>query len=165
MQTAELSHAELLVLKAHFQNNPAVWGVSDFDVEMPEIIAHYQQIASPTQLIWREGVTRQEIYNDTSSTGTDWNWTTYKGQGVAEQNAWVQMFMGDEANFTKPNLRAGIGNIFGGANNNTLHALAIGQRPATVFEVIFSTNTTIAVCAHYGKTLDENLITTAVNTI
>jgi hypothetical protein len=97
--------------------------------------------ASPVYWAWRTDVSREQIYNEKSSDNTDWDWTIYKGQGVAEQNAWVQMFMGDVANFSKGNLRAGIGKIFGAANANTAHCLAIGRRPVTRFEKVFVIDT------------------------
>lgn len=99
------------------------------------------QINSPDFWVWRSAVTREEIYNETSSSGTDWSWTIYKAQAVPEQNSWTQMFMGDAANFSKPNVRAGISAIFGAANANTTHCLAIGRRKATRVERLFATGT------------------------
>lgn len=80
---------------------------------------------------WRTDVSRADIYHRTSPDATTWNWTTYKNQGVAEQNAWVQMFMGDIANFALLNLRAGVSAIFTGsaqANAQRDHCLAMGKR-------------------------------------
>lgn len=99
----------------------------------------YNAPASPAFWVRRTNVSRQEIYNNVSADGTSWDWTIYKGQGVAEQNAWTQMFMGDQADFSKPNLLAGIGKIFGISNVNTLHSLAIGRRQATRLEKLLST--------------------------
>lgn len=99
-------------------------------------------VASPAWTVWRTVVTRAEIYHRVSLEGTSWNWTTYKNQSVAEQNAWVQMFMGDEADFSLPNLRSGISAIFAGsaqANAQRDHVLATGKRSATVYEKVLST--------------------------
>lgn len=89
---------------------------------------------------WRTNVSRAEIYHGTSGEGTTWSWTFYKNQSVPEQNAWVQMFMGDQADFSQANLRAGISVIFTSASVvNATHALAIGKRLANKGEKIFST--------------------------
>lgn len=93
---------------------------------------------------WRTDVTRAEIYHSTSDDGTTWNWTTYKGQSVTEQNAWVQIFMGDVANFSLDNLRAGVDSIFSGAGapaTQRAHIAAIAKRLATTAERVFATGT------------------------
>lgn len=101
--------------------------------------------AVPDFWVWRTNVTRVEIYNAISPDATTWDWAIYKAQSVADQNAWTQMFMGDEANFSQPNLRAGIGKIFGVANVQTLHALAMGRRKATRIEKVLAVGTGSAV--------------------
>lgn len=104
-----------------------------------QIIADaYNAAASPAYNVWRTSVSRSDIYNGTSLDSTTWDWTLYKGQSVTEQNAWVQMFMGDVADFSKANLRGGIAKIFGAANAQTAHVLAIGRRLATRFEKLFA---------------------------
>lgn len=109
-----------------------------------EIAAWYNGVAAPDFWVWRTNVSREEIYNSTSPDSTTWNWTTYKNQAVAEQNAWVQMFMGDRANFSQPNLRAGIAAIFTGsaqANAQRDHCLAMGRRKSTRAEKLLATGT------------------------
>lgn len=99
----------------------------------------YNAPASPSYWVWRTNVTRADLYHSTSVDGTTWNWTTYKGQNVSEQNAWVQMFMGDEADFSRANLRAGVAAIFSGsaqANAQRDHCLAIGRRIASRLEKV-----------------------------
>ena len=100
---------------------------------------------------WRTNVSRAEIYNTTSGEATTWNWTTYKAQAVPEQNAWTQMFLGDQADFSQPNLRSGVAAIFGGANAQTAHVLAVSKRLATRAERVFATGTgTIGSPATFG---------------
>jgi hypothetical protein len=100
----------------------------------------YSSQAAPDYFVWRTSVARAEIYNITSESGTSWDWTFYKNQSVTEQNAWVQMFMGDQADFSRVNLRAGIGKIFtAGSSVNRDHALAIGRRRANRVEKLFGT--------------------------
>ena len=101
-------------------------------------------VASPDFWVWRTNVTRAEIYHTTSVDSTTWNWTTYKNQGVAEQNAWTQMFMNDQANFGLANLRAGVGAIFTGsaqANAQRDHILSIAKRLSSRFERVFAVGT------------------------
>jgi hypothetical protein len=91
---------------------------------------------------WRTAVSRAELYNKTSVNNTTWSWQFYKSQSVTEQNAWVQMFMGDQADFSQDNLRAGIAVIFTSASAvNATHALAIGKRLATRGEKVFASGT------------------------
>lgn len=94
--------------------------------------------ASPDYWAWRTSVSRSEIYNLISDAPSSWDWTFYKNQSATEQNAWVQMFMGDQADFSKMNLRGGIGKIFtAGASVNRDHAFAIGRRTVSVLEKLF----------------------------
>jgi hypothetical protein len=111
------------------------------DVGNQVIADAYNLAASPAYRAWRTSVSRAEIYNRTSLDGTTWDWTIYKGQSVTEQGAWVQMFMGDQADFSQANLRGGVAKIFGAANAQTAHVLAIGQRLMTRVEKLFAAAT------------------------
>lgn len=100
--------------------------------------------------VWRPDVSRSDIYtkqNDLTVSGSQtgfWSWQTYKGQAIAEQNAWVQMFMGDQADFSASNLRDGIDKIFTGSAAATAqrdHCLAIGRRKATRAEKALAAGT------------------------
>lgn len=131
-----LTAAQLAALKADIATSfPGQPNSSDAN---DAIAKAYNLTASPDYWVWRSRVTRAELYNEVSLDGTTWDWSIYKAQGVAEQNAWTQMFMGDQADFSKANLRSGIGKIFGAANANTTHCLAIGRRKATRFEKVFA---------------------------
>jgi hypothetical protein len=136
-----LTNAQLQTLKADIEADP-VFSTLPMTPDASFFIAEeYEKIAEPDYFVWRTDVQRAQIYHLTSSEGTSWNWTTYKNQGVAEQNAWTQMFMGDVANFALPNLRAGIGAIFTGsaqANAQRDHCLAIGKRRANRAEKLFA---------------------------
>lgn len=105
-----------------------------------------------TAYCWRTSVSRAEIYNLTSGEATNWSWTFYKNQSAVEQNAWVQMFMGDQADFSQDNLRAGIAVIFTSASAaNATHALAIGKKLATRGEKVFAAGTgTLQTPAKFG---------------
>lgn len=135
-----LTPQQLQALKADIASDPALASKPMTSGAALEIAAAYNAAASPAFKVWRSSVSRTEIYNKTSDDGTTWSWTFYKSQSVVEQNAWTQMFMGDQADFSQANLRAGIAVIFTAASAvNAAHALAIGKRSATRAEKLFST--------------------------
>lgn len=136
---AGLTNEQRIALKAAIIADPAltVWVQANNE----QAIADYYNVTG-TVYVWRTNVTRSEIYHRTSGEATTWNWTTYKNQAVAEQNAWVQIFMGDEANFALPNLRSGVDAIFSGAGAaaaQRAHIAAIAKRFASRVEALFAT--------------------------
>lgn len=136
---AGLTNKQRIALKAAIIADPAltVWVQANNE----QAIADYYNVTG-TVYVWRTNVTRSEIYHRTSEVATTWNWTTYKNQTVAEQNAWVQIFMGDEANFALPNLRSGVDAIFSGAGAaaaQRAHIAAIAKRFASRVEALFAT--------------------------
>lgn len=139
-----LTVAQLTTLKAAILADPILASQPMSSDGATTIAISLNALAVPDYWVWRTAVSRSEIYNLTSPDGTTWNWTTYKNQGVAEQNAWTQMFMGDVADFSKVNLRNGIGSIFTGsaqANAQTAHCLSMGRRLATRIEKLFAIGT------------------------
>lgn len=129
-----LTSAQLQALKANIAASSDLLVFPNNDDGNFAIAALYNLTAVPDFWVWRSDVTRSNIYNDTSPDSTSWDWTIYKGQSVPEQGAWTQMFMGDRADFSKPNLRAGIAKIFGAGNANNAHCLSIGRRQARRIE-------------------------------
>lgn len=139
-----LTNAQKALIKADIIANPDLNAFPNNLDGNYEIARLYGLTATPDFYVWRTEVTRAEVYHETSSDGTTWSWTTYKNQGATEQNAWVQMFMGDRANFAKPNLRAGIAAIFTGsaqANAQRGHCLAMGRRLAKRGEKVLASGT------------------------
>jgi len=108
------------------------------------MIAEWYSRTTAAYWVWRTDVSRADIYNNTSPDASTWNWTTYKNQGATEQNAWTQMFMGDRADFSKANLRAGVAAIFTGSAQATAqrdHVLSMGRRLARKIEQLLATGT------------------------
>ncbi len=139
---ATLTQQQLQTLKADIAADPALASKPMTSGAALEIASAYNAPASPTYKVWRSAVSRVEIYNKTSEQATTWSWTFYKNQSAVEQNSWVQMFMGDQADFSQANLRAGIQVIFTAASAaNATHALAIGKRSATRGEKLFAAGT------------------------
>jgi len=101
--------------------------------------------AAPAFFVWSTSVSRESIYNgNPQPENTSWNWSTYKSQSATEQNAWTQMFMGDQANFSKANVRAGVAAIFTGSaqqNAQQAHVLSCGRRQARRIEKILASGT------------------------
>lgn len=132
-----LSTAQLAAIKADILANPALSGQPNNSDGNAAIALVYNAVAAPDYWVWRSDVSRAQIYSDTGDGSSTWNWTTYKNQSATEQNAWVQMFMGDKADFGKVNLRAGVAAIFTGsaqANAQRDHVLSVGRRKATRIE-------------------------------
>lgn len=138
-----LTDAQKATLKTHILANQDTATLYT-DGNLPGLTDLLNAQASPAFWVWRTNVTRAEIYHGTSPDNTTWNWTTYKAQSPSEQGAWVQMFMGDQANFALPNLRAGVAAIFSGnAAQNTQrdHCISMGRRLARRIERLLATGT------------------------
>lgn len=136
-----LTNAQLETLAADIAADPVFSTLPPGPDSSFFIAEEYGKIATPDYIVWRTDVERGQIYHLTSPEGTTWSWQTYKAQGVAEQNAWTQMFSADMANFALPNLRAGVSAIFTGsaqANAQAAHCLAIGKRRANRGEKLFA---------------------------
>lgn len=137
-----LTPAQLAAVKANILADPVLNAFPPTTDGAFEIAAAYNLLATPDFWVWRTNVSRVEIYNQVSPDASSWNWTTYKNQGVAEQNAWTQMFMNDVANFSQANLRAGIAAIFTGSAPATAqrdHCLSMGRRKAIRIEKLLAT--------------------------
>lgn len=142
MANTVLTTAQSATLKATILADPVLALLtSGPGTDYGAIAAAMNLDASPAFWVWRTSVSRSELYNKASPDATFWDWTIYKGQSVTEQNAWVQMFMGDTADFSQLNLRNGIGKIFGAANAQTLHCLATGRRLAKRAERLLASGT------------------------
>lgn len=156
-----LTPSQLLALKNLILGDPTLNSNPNNSDGNSVIVQLLSNDASPSYWVWRTNVTRAEIYHETSPDGTTWNWDTYKAQNVTEQNAWVQMFMSDEVNFAKPNLRAGVASIFSGnaaQNNQRAHCLAVGRRVANRAEKLFAVATVGGVGTR-GSTANPDTMT------
>lgn len=123
----------------------------DLNGQQDTVIASlYNAATAPAFWAWRSSVSRSDIYtkqNDLAISGAQtgfWEWDTFKAQSVTEQGAWREMFMGDQANFSAANIRAGVAKIFAGTAANlaqAAHCLAIGRRSTTRLEKLLATGT------------------------
>lgn len=142
-----LTPAQRTALKAYIQANSDT-NTLYIDGNLQGLADLLNADATPMFWVWKTAVSRAEIYNtqnDLPVSGAQtgfWNWTTFKNQGATEQTAWIQMFMGDQANFSAQNIRDGVAAIFTGsaaANAQRDHVLAIGRRHATRAERVWAT--------------------------
>lgn len=136
-----LTTAQLQTLKAAIDADGALAAQPNNSDGAFAIAAVLNQLASPDYYVWRSNVGRADVYNTVGDGASTWDWTIYKNQSVSEQNAWTQIFMGDQANFGQLNVRVGIGKIFtgsAGANAQRDHVLSVGRRKATRCEKIFA---------------------------
>ncbi len=139
-----LTSANLTAIKADIAANSDLNSKPNNSDGAFAIAALYNLPAAVDHWVWRTNVSRADVYNTQDFEGGNWNWTTYKNQGATEQNAWVQMFMGDQADFSQDNLRAGIAAIFTGSAPATAqrdHILSVGRRKATRIEKLLASGT------------------------
>src|SRR5687767_15112605 len=133
-----LTTAQLQALKALIVSDP-VLNAQPMNSDGADFIAkELAKPATPDFWVWLTNVSRADLYHKPSPAGSSWNWNTYKAQSVTEQNAWVQMFMGDFADFSLANLRSGVAAIFQGSqaqNDQRDHCLAVGRRAANRAEM------------------------------
>lgn len=139
-----LTLAQKQVLKADIAANPTLSSKPLTAAGSQEIADFYNAMASPAHWAWRTSVSRADIYHSTSPDATTWDWTTYKNQSQGEQGAWIQMFMGDIANFALLNLRNGVTAIFSGSGaqaTQRAHIFAVARRLVNTGEKLFAVGT------------------------
>ena len=95
---------------------------------------------------YRTDLTRAQIYRNASPEGTEWDWNVFRQQSPSEQGAWKEMFMGEDgsntADFSRPNVRAGVDKIFQGTGAvaaQRTHVANMAKRIATVAEKMLAT--------------------------
>lgn len=141
-----------------FQGNPtAIKDLANYGETADLIAAWYNQEPATAYWVWKDSLLIVDVYDLTSDTTSTWNWATYKGQAVPEQNAWLQMFMGGNTNFGHVNNRSGVQAIFGGSspgNAQRDHILAIGRRHATNVEKVLA----IAVTSPPANTGNDGIV-------
>ena len=152
----DLTSAQKTTLKNHIDANTTVITVGGNDVQIKDVlnttdtngdVAVWYNSFTVGYLVWRSSVSRSEVYHSISSAGTVFDWNTFKSQSVTEQNAWVQMFMGDNAPFNNLSFRNGVFSIFSGSapqNSQRAHIFATGRRLARRIEQILATAPTSA---------------------
>lgn len=140
-----LTPEQFQTIKAAILADPTMSGMPNNSDGSFSIAALFNLTATPDFFVWRTAVARTDIYKgNPQPENSVWVWGTYKSQSVTEQGTWREMFMGDELDFSSPNNRAGVAEIFQGSaaqNTQRAHVLACGRRKATRLEKLLSTGT------------------------
>lgn len=150
-----LTNAEALILKADILAKTNVvtagstFGTHLANTKMQYLANYYNSPASPVVNIWNPNLSKTDIVN--ALVGTDINANTTAI--AARRDAMILMLQADSLDMTKATVRAAILAIMGATTSNT-NVLAVGQRPATIFEVLFTVSN---VCSRYNYivTLDD----------
>lgn len=155
-----LTPAQLATLKADIAADPVLSTLPHTPDDALAIAAIYNTIVSPEFIVWRTEVTEDEFTDLTSAEGTSWNWSAFIARSQGERDGWARMFTRGFINPARPNVRQAIIDIFSGTQNSApaqrAHCAAIGKRPATRAEQLFSTGTG-SVAAPATMTIDAPL--------
>ena len=162
-----LTLAQIPTVHAHILATPELLAMANV-ADDAGLAAWYNTTASPDYFVWRSSVSRSEVYHSITANGTVFDWQTYKAQSATEQNAWVQMFMGDNAPFANLSFRNGVFAIFSGSaaqNAQRAHIFNCGRRKATRMEKLLAIAPAnaggITVSANNGNTVASALGSTA----
>lgn len=103
-----------------------------------------------TCVVWKSSVPVADIYEKTSSTGTNWEWTTFiSSTTVQERDAWREITRSGGINPALQQVRDGWGKIFGGTGAAPVaqraHLSAISQRTGTRAESTLATGSCTAL--------------------
>ena len=133
-----LTAAQLEVLAADIAAHPILAALPENSDSAFLIADTYNITASPDFWVYKTSLTEQEVYEDTTTEGTTWNWTTFMAQTNQERETWALMFRRGTINPSLPQARNGITQIFGGSTAPTVaqrtHVTTLFRRRATVAE-------------------------------
>lgn len=159
-----LTAAQKTLLKAHIDANTTVITVGGVPTQIKDVpntpdtnadVKDWYNQPTAGFWVWRTSVSRSEVYHGVGPGGTVFDWGTFKAQAVAEQNAWVQMFMGDQAPFHRLAFRNGVFSVFSGSgaqNAQRAHIFSVGRRLATRAEQVLA----VAPASEGGVTVGAN---------
>lgn len=139
-----LSTSQLPILRAAIDTDPVLSAFPQTPDGAVALAAVMNATANPDYFVWRTAITEVEITDISSPDGTDWNWVTYKNQGVAERDTWSRMFNRQSVNPSRVNVRNFVASVFSGtgaANVQAAHILSCFRRKATLSQKIFATAT------------------------
>ena len=146
---SNLNAAQLVVLKADILADPALNSQPQNEDGAFAIAAVYNTIVIPDFFVFRTKVSKSDIVNMVSPTGTTFSWSGAGGfiaRSIQEQTAWQEIFNSDEqVNPSLANVRQAFLDIFSGAGAaavaNKTHLAAMSWRKATRVEKLFATGT------------------------
>ena len=138
-----LTTAQKATLKTYIEANPAWMAYPHNSDGAFQIARELQDESSPAFVVWRTDVLEDEITGDTSAEGTTWDWVEFIGLTVGEQGGYARMFRDGVIDASKPNVRQGFIDIFGGPSgaDQRAHMAAISKRNANLIEELFAVGT------------------------
>jgi hypothetical protein len=145
--TPSLTTAQYATLKTDVTVTHAVEFAQFLQDGNHNAIAAAYNVAQATVWVWRTSLSVKELYERTSSQGTNWSWSTYKTVPTAvERDCWVEMTRDGSLNPSLQQVRDSIVNdIFAGptapAVAQRTHILNSGARHPTRAEHLFATGT------------------------
>jgi hypothetical protein len=159
-----LTPAQRTTLKAHIDASPDL-NVFPNNADGAFAIAALLNLdASPDFWVWRTSVSKREVVNQQSRTGTSFTWAGngYITRSVGEQNCFDQLFNSTlTCNPSLPNVRQAFTDIFSGTGNaaaNRTHLDVVGRRKATRVEKLFATGTGADTSANAGTLTFEGAV-------
>jgi hypothetical protein len=136
----EWTEAELDQLAADIAADPTL-STLPHNGDSAVVVAHaYNLPAAPDFWVWRTFLGEQEVYEATVGV-VSWNWQTFKGQTVADKDAWARMWAPGVVNPSLKQTRDGWLTIFGGqgaSQTQVNYLLALGRRQATRTEKLYA---------------------------
>ena len=150
-----LSPAQMSTLKTDILADPALTSQPMTSDGAFAIAAVYNLLASPAYWVWRTSVTKKEMTEQVSRTGTTF---TYVGNGfitrsAGEQTTWQQLFENGVINPALANVRQAITDILSGTGNaalNRTHMDTVARRQARRIEKLFAVGTGLDTTAGAG---------------
>ena len=140
-----LTSAQQVVVKADILASPDLAAQPNTPDGNFAIADLYNALAVPPFWVWRTTVGIIDIYSVTTTDATAWNWTTYIGRSAQERDCWREVSSASFLNFSLPNTRQAIADIFSGAGAAAIaqrtHLLTIGRRQATRIEKLLAVGT------------------------
>lgn len=139
-----LTTAQLATLKAHVLADPALAPLtSGPGTDYAAVAAALNADASPDYWVYRQNLTKDAMYNETSPDATTWNWNAYVSRQPAEQNGWLEVFYTGSCDPSRASVRAAWDNVFSGGTAAAVaqraHCAAMARRKATRAESVLAT--------------------------
>lgn len=134
LTTAELTTLKVdIIAKASTVYSGSTFALHQSNSRFDLLADYYNSKASPQTDLWRPDVSVNDIVNliDMSA---------YIAFTAVKQNGWMAMSQGGTLDATLPLVRTNFTTIFGNGTASTVAITAIAKKPATNFEMLFTTN-------------------------
>lgn len=149
-----LTQNQLVTLKAAIQADQELNALPNNSDGAFAIAALLNGVATPSWIVWRTKVTRQEILQN------GFDWTRLDNLSVGKARVWNDIFVDGQLNPSKANVRAGIESVWVGTAQDLAVRAAVYvhcKAKATRIQQLLSTGTgTDAVPATMGEGINDS---------